>query len=147
MSDTETPTHDGEPQHTTEGLEVIENLRTFNEGDEVTIRTDEELFTGRIEWIDASEHEHVVSIDVSDSEQIRQHTDRDDIRLHIFASGGLGDGWFVPAALVRVGHIDSCDLGRVRSVSRPDDSDDELDSDDTNEGRKSKNVLDELDKM
>jgi hypothetical protein len=147
MSDTETPTHDGEPQHTTEGLEVIENLRTFNEGDEVTIRTDEELFTGRIEWIDASEHEHVVSIDVSDSEQIRQHTDRDDIRLHIFASGGLGDGWFVPTALVRVGHIDEKDLGRVRSVSRPDDSNDEseADSDDSDDGEKTTaNVFDQL---
>ena len=150
MSDTETPTHDGEPQHTTEGLEVIEELRTFDEGDEVTIRTDEGPFTGRIELVDATDRsvqnqvsEHVVFIDLFGLEQTRWHTIQDDVRLDIFADGGFGDGWFVPATLLH--HNDELDLGRVRSVSRPDDSDDESEANSDDSGEKTTaNVFDQL---
>jgi len=120
MSDTETPTDgSGEPHYTTEGFEVIEELRTYSEGDDVTIHTDEGPIGGQITNKHQTETELSLLVDPFDPRCLYEGA-----RLSLDGGGEDHAGWSVTAGLFGISSHEDIDLGRVRSVSQPDDSDD-----------------------
>jgi len=105
----------GEPVFTREGTEVIEALRTCEEGDELTVHTDEGAIEGEIMIKSQQETDLVAFVEPSDSAL------EDDLILAIKGNGRDRAGWSVTAGLFRDDpYLDTAPT-RVRRVETTDD--------------------------
>jgi hypothetical protein len=129
MIDAERPTdEDEEPHDTQEGTEVIEDFRTYDEGDRVTIHTETCSIDGEITETDESNGEFWASVNPTDLDQVEHCIGApvdSPIRVVLTIPAEAGDGgWLVPATL-SVRHNDvlesSGSLGRVRSIEDDDE--------------------------
>ena len=151
MSDTETPTEDVQhdewevmsPKQKEElrlGLEVAKDLRSFEKGDRITIEFDGDSLTGTIAVIQndvgadyryplEEAYEVAAMIYLPDSEQAKlfKHADEldsDGAELAIHGQSERFTDCLIlnhPAELDTGETVPSENLGRVQSVSRPDD--------------------------
>jgi len=122
-----------ETSYTPEGREVIQSLRSYSIGDELTFEATWGTITGRIEEVEDEGDEYWALVKPTDGQQVRECSDfdsLDDLTMGVSAEADEYGHWLVLGALSKsLGFLENVpqrtglrhSIGQIHSVSRPGD--------------------------